>query len=101
MFYFFLHLAAHAAAPFAPAYAWYRNHFWRAWLIMAATIAVDLDHLFADPVYDPNRCSIGFHPLHSYVAIALYCILLLFPRLRLVALGLLLHMAVDLVDCWV
>jgi hypothetical protein len=39
---------------------------------MALTIIVDLDHLLADPIYDPNRCSIGFHPLHSYPAIVIY-----------------------------
>ena len=33
---------------------------------MMATMLVDLDHLFADPIYDPDRCSIGFHPLHQY-----------------------------------
>ena len=28
------------------------------------TMMVDLDHLIADPIFDPQRC-IGFHPLHS------------------------------------
>ena len=46
-------------------------HPWKmVWLIMMLTMLVDLDHLLANPIYDPNRCSIGFHPLHSYLAIA-------------------------------
>ena len=66
---------------------------------MVATMIVDLDHLLANPVYDPNRCSINFHPLHSYTAIFLYIILTAFPKSRLIGLGLLLHMGIDLTDC--
>ena len=61
---------------------------------------VDLDHLLANPIYDPNRCSINFHPLHSYTAIFLYIILTAFPKSRLIGLGLLLHMGIDLTDCF-
>jgi len=67
---------------------------------MALTMIVDLDHLLANPIYDPNRCSINFHPLHSYPAILLYIIMTAFPRSRLIGLGLLLHMGVDLTDCF-
>lgn len=67
---------------------------------MIATMAVDLDHLLANPIYDPNRCSIGFHPLHSYIAIGVYLLLLIFPRIRIIAIGLLIHMALDYVDCF-
>lgn len=66
---------------------------------MLAAMLVDLDHLLADPIYDPNRCSIGFHPLHSYPAIAAYVVLLV-PRVtRLFALGLIIHMVLDALDC--
>ena len=41
----------------------------RPFFIMALTFAVDFDHLLAEPVFDPNRCSLGFHPLHSWPAI--------------------------------
>ena len=68
---------------------------------MIATMAVDLDHLLANPIYDPNRCSIGFHPLHSYIAIGIYAVLLIFPRLRIMAIGLLIHMALDYMDCFI
>ncbi len=67
---------------------------------MALTMIVDLDHLLANPIYDPNRCSINFHPLHSYPAILLYIIMTAFPKSRLIGLGLLLHMGVDLTDCF-
>ena len=61
---------------------------------------VDLDHLIATPIFDPTRCSIDFHPLHSYWAIGLY-VLLLFPKkTRIMAVGLLLHMLSDMVDCF-
>lgn len=63
-------------------------------------MAVDLDHLLADPIYDPNRCSIGFHPLHSYPAVAIYAILLFFPKVRLIGIGLIIHMALDYIDCF-
>jgi hypothetical protein len=47
----------------------------------------------------PFRCSIGFHPLHSYQAIAVYLLMLALPRLRFVALGLLIHMGLDGLEC--
>ena len=66
---------------------------------MLATMLVDLDHLIANPVFDACRCSIGFHPLHTYAAIAVYFIFLIPSQTRVIALGLLLHMATDLIDC--
>ena len=66
---------------------------------MLATMLVDLDHLFATPVFEPCRCSIGFHPLHSYIAIIIYGLLLLPVKTRIIALGLLMHMATDWIDC--
>jgi hypothetical protein len=62
-------------------------------------MAVDLDHLLASPIYDSHRCSIDFHPLHSYPAMLLYLILTAFPKSRIIGLGLLLHMGIDLTDC--
>ena len=95
-----LHLALHAAVPGAAALLFFRPSWKKAWLIMLATMLVDLDHLFADPVYDPQRCGIGFHPLHSYPAIAAYVLLLIPRSARVVALGLVIHMALDALDCW-
>ena len=77
----------------------YKKNFYQAWLIMSLMIIVDLDHLLADPVFDPQRCSIGFHPLHSYVAIGIYVVLLVISKTQLYAAGLLIHMALDGIDC--
>lgn len=60
---------------------------------------VDLDHLLATPIFNPCRCSIGFHPLHSYMAIAAYFLLLVPKKTRIIAIGLLLHMLTDGIDC--
>jgi hypothetical protein len=96
------HLFLHALVPAAVAGIFYRDKFWRVWLTLVGTMLVDLDHLLADPVYDMNRCSIGFHPLHSYPAIAAYGVAMFWPRLRLVATGLLIHMTLDGIDClWI
>lgn len=94
-----VHLLLHFAVPFAVAWLFFRAHWRRAWLIMVATMLVDLDHLLADPLYDPNRCSIGFHPLHTWPAITVYALLVLPSRTRLIGIGLLVHMALDTVDC--
>ena len=66
---------------------------------MVATMAVDLDHLLATPVFDPNRCSIGFHPLHTWPAMAVFLVLAVLPKTRLVGLGLAIHMVLDGLDC--
>ena len=89
----------HAFVPAVVAGQFYRKMFWKAWLIMLGTMLVDLDHLLADPIYDHDRCSIGFHPLHQYPVIAVYVLALAWSRTRLIAIGLLLHMFLDGVDC--
>lgn len=94
-----LHLVLHGLVPLAVAWAFFRDHWLRAFLIMMATMVVDLDHLLAVPRYDPNRCSIGFHPLHQPLPIVGYVGLTIYPKTRLVGLGLLLHMLLDSLDC--
>ena len=47
----------------------------KAYLIMISTMIVDIDHLLATPIYQADRCSINFHPLHSYYAITAYFIM--------------------------
>jgi len=93
------HLLLHALVPLLVAVIFFRQDWKRAWLIMFATMLVDLDHLLADPIYDPDRCSIGFHPLHTYPAIAGYVLLSIPRTTRLLGLGLVIHMALDVVDC--
>ena len=99
MLQFILHYGLHLLFPALIAWVFFRKEWKKAYLIMLATMLVDLDHLLANPIFDPNRCSIGFHPLHSYFAILTYMVLLLFPKSRIVAIGLLLHMLTDYLDC--
>ncbi len=94
-----IHLALHLLVPAVVAGVFYRKQFLRAWAVMCATMLVDVDHFLADPLYDPSRCSIGFHPLHQYPAIAVYALATMWARVRLIAIGLLIHMALDAVDC--
>ena len=94
-----LHMAAHLLLPGLAAWLFFTSRWRLAWLIMLATMAVDLDHLLADPIFDPQRCGIGFHPLHSYPAIVLYVAALAFKPLRIVAVGLVIHMLLDGSDC--
>jgi hypothetical protein len=77
----------------------WRRQWWRSWFWLLAGLLIDVDHLLADPIYDPLRCSIGFHPLHTWPALLLYLLLSLHPRTRLLAMGLLLHLALDAGDC--
>ncbi|MCP5396902.1 MAG: hypothetical protein H6918_09240 [Sphingomonadaceae bacterium] len=97
-----LHIFGHAIAPFLLAWLIWRDKWLPAGALMTATILIDLDHLLADPIFDPNRCSIGFHPLHTMWAALGYAALLLVPKwwVRAIALGCLLHLATDSVDCW-
>jgi hypothetical protein len=94
-----IHYFFHLIFPGLIAYFFFKKKRKRAYVIMLLTMLVDLDHLVAKPIFDPCRCSIGFHPLHSYAAIGLYLILLLHPKSRIAAIGLLTHMATDSIDC--
>lgn len=96
-----LHLAQHFIAPALVVALFFRADWRRAYLWMMATMVVDIDHLLADPIYDPTRCSIGFHPLHQLLPILIY-IALCFPRkTRYIGLGLVIHMLLDSIDCQV
>ena len=99
MFRPYFHLFLHLLVPAAVAGAFFRQNFYRVWLTMVATMIVDVDHLLADPLYDPGRCSIGFHPLHQSPAIAAYAAMAVWPKLRTLGIGLIIHMALDAIDC--
>lgn len=66
---------------------------------MLATMLIDVDHLLATPIFETHRCSINFHPLHTYWAMAVYVVLLFFKKTRIIAVGLLFHMLTDFIDC--
>lgn len=94
-----LHIAIHLLVPALVAIWVFPENKYRVFLILASTMLVDLDHLLASPIYDPSRCSIGFHPLHGYIAIGGYGLMLLHNKSRLVGLGLMIHMLLDTFDC--
>lgn len=110
-----MHIFLHFLVPIAVAVAFYRPQWRSAALLLLATLAVDVDHLLATPIYDPNRCSIGFHPLHTPAPTLFYAVLLIVPllywanrggvwsstarSLHLIGLGLIIHMLLDGLDC--
>ena len=94
-----LHGLLHVLVPGAVARLAWPGRWRRAWLVMLLANAVDLDHLLADPVFDPNRCSIGYHPLHSWPAQGVWLALALWPRTRVVGVGVGIHMLLDALDC--
>ena len=96
----FAHYGSHICIPLAVALVWYRSNWKLAFLIMFAGMLIDLDHLLANPIFDPNRCSIGFHPLHTYYALIVYAFLVIPKKTRLIGLGLVIHLIADAVDCF-
>ena len=109
------HYGLHFLAPGLIAWVFFRSRWKKAWALMLATMAVDIDHVFAcrtflaeagwihlfdcPDLFIADRCSIGFHPLHTFSAMGVYVLMLLVPWLRIVAVGLLFHMLTDYQDC--
>lgn len=108
-----LHIALHFAVPLLTGFVFYRKDWSSAVFVMVTTMVVDVDHLLATPIYDPTRCSIGFHPLHTWPAILMYAVAFVLPwvwktgkprrqtfrLIHLAGLGLLIHMALDALAC--
>lgn len=94
-----VHYGIHLLLPVVIAFWAFPEKPWRALLWMWAGMAIDADHLLADPVFDPNRCSLGFHPLHSFWAVPVYIVLAALPKTRPLGLGLLIHLMADGADC--
>lgn len=104
-----IHLLLHIAVPGLVAWLWFSppgadegiqaRAFRRAWLLLLLGWVIDLDHLLADPIYAPDRCSIGFHPLHTAPAIVVYGALTIPRPTRWFGIGLLIHIGLDLIDC--
>ncbi|MCF6288824.1 MAG: DUF6122 family protein [Proteobacteria bacterium] len=93
------HILLHFIIPFLVAKIFATKKWLKVYLIMIATMVVDLDHLLAEPIYDATRCSIGFHPLHTFIPIGLYVVLCFIPKIRYIGIGLLIHMFLDSIDC--
>ncbi|KGO00862.1 DUF6122 family protein [Porphyromonas sp. COT-290 OH3588] len=102
-----VHYSLHLVAPLLLAWIFFpRERRRMAYIVMLLTMLVDLDHLLATPIFDPDRCSIGFHFLHSYYLIPFYILMCFLPYRRLglpwwlsaVGIGLTFHMFTDWQD---
>jgi len=94
-----LHLGLHIIVPGTMARLLFPDRWKTAWLVMMSAVIIDLDHLLANPIYDPNRCGINVHPLHSIPAITAYVLLTAIPKTRILGFGLLIHIVLDGLDC--
>ncbi|HUH47761.1 MAG TPA: DUF6122 family protein [Arenibacter sp.] len=94
-----LHYGIHFLLPIIIGLLFYREHRSKAIIILLGGILIDIDHLWADPIFESGRCSINFHPLHTYGAIACYFVLLFPKRTRIFGIALLIHILADLTDC--
>lgn len=95
-----VHYFLHLGFPAIVAWIFFQKEWLKVYIIFMLTMLVDLDHLLANPIFDPNRCSINFHPLHTPWAVGVYILMLFFKKTRIVAIGLLMHMATDSIDCY-
>lgn len=95
-----LHYGIHLLLPIIVGLLFYPGKRLKAVLILLSGMLIDLDHLLANPIFDPDRCSIGFHPLHAYWAITFYAILLIPKPTRIFGWALMIHILADSVDCW-
>ena len=95
-----VHYGLHFVGPLIVSLLFFRSRWKKAYVIKLLGLLIDLDHLIASPVFQPNRCSINFHPLHTYYAIAVYIAMVFFRRTRLLGLGLVIHIVADMIDCW-
>lgn len=97
---FFVHYGIHFMVPIAIGFLFFKEHRGNVISILLAAIVIDIDHLFAIPIFDPNRCSIDFHPLHGYWAIGVYVALLFPKKTRIFGIALLIHILADITDCY-
>ena len=101
-----VHYGLHFVFPLVIARLWPRRRWTVVYLLLLSTMLIDVDHLLARPIFDPNRCSVGTHLLHSYPMVGLYVVMLFLPYerwglpwwLRVLAVGLTLHILTDWQD---
>ncbi len=96
-----LHYSLHFVLPFIIAIIFYKQNWIKAGLLLLSNMLIDVDHLLATPVFQLHRCSINFHPLHSWYILPVYIGLLFIKGpVRLIAIGLCLHILTDTIDCY-
>ena len=101
-----VHYGLHFIFPLVIALLWPRRRWTVVYLLLLSTMLIDVDHLLAHPIFDPNRCSVGTHLLHSYPMVGFYVVMLFLPYerwgwpwwLRVLAVGLTLHILTDWQD---
>ncbi len=99
---FFIHYFSHLGLPLFIALIFFKSEWKKAYFILLATMLVDLDHLLADPIFQENRCSVGFHYLHTPYAMVVYVLMLFLKKpYRIAGIGLVLHMITDFTDCMI
>lgn len=99
---FITHYGMHLLVPGIIAYVFFQDKWLKIWILLTLSMLIDLDHLLATPVFDAQRCSIGFHPLHSLIALLFYIAGLFIRETRIIAFGLVFHLITDAVDClWI
>lgn len=99
-FKFLFHYGFHFLVPLVIALIFYKKKWIQVYFIFIGAMLVDLDHLLATPIFEPNRCSINFHPLHTYYAIVVYIVMTILKKSRILGIALLFHMLTDYLDCY-
>lgn len=97
---FIIHYSLHFLAPLFISFFFFRKNWKTVYIIFLCSMLVDLDHLLANPIFEENRCSVNFHPLHSYLAITIYFLALFFQKTRIIGIALMFHMLTDFIDCY-
>lgn len=99
-FKFLLHYGFHFLVPLVIGLIFYKKKWIQVYLLFIGTMVVDVDHLLTSPIFDANRCSINFHPLHTNYAIIVYILMIIPKKSRILGIALLFHMLTDYLDCY-
>ncbi len=102
MFQNFVHYFLHFGFIALFAYLFDKKNWKKYYFILLASMIIDVDHLWATPIFDPNRCSINFHTFHTYIAAGVYLALSLLIKnktAKIFFFGLLFHLVTDAIDC--
>jgi hypothetical protein len=97
---FLIHYGLHFVVPLIISLLFFKKKWKSIYVVFLLSMLIDLDHLLANPIFEPNRCSINFHPLHSYIAIGFYVLGVFFKKTSILSLALLLHILADYIDCY-
>jgi hypothetical protein len=70
-------------------------------VLLISSNFIDVDHFLATPIFDAARCSINFHPLHSWYMFPIYLIGLFIKKYSFLFIGIFMHLLLDYVDCFI